>query len=292
MIDRNTFIAFDDETKFTLYNEHANMILFLQGVIKDLLPSKDKTTVPIQESVVLSTIPAAASSQPPVPNTVSTNLPPPGLRGENVSNFPYHLSLPKDLQPNGLIVGDSISKRIEADQVADKIIVRGYGGAKTTDILSRIKNTRPKQIDTVYVSVGLNDCMSREFDAQVSTEAIQNIIYTVNHKFQPKNIAISLLTPLCFQRRECNNNVIALNSGISELANKITDLQGAKLSIVNMYNTFTSSGVPAISTDGVHQSIHGHKLLIQSIRTFFGNFIQTSSSDISIREPPARGPSN
>ena len=174
MIDQRAFNALDDNNKFTVYNDAASMIGFLQGIIKDLSSGKQSYSDTTKgylsnDNVATTSLPLQSHSSPP-------------SAGSNIPNREFvHLSLPpKDVVVDGIAIGDSITKRINKEQLGETIHVRGYGGARAEDLLWRVKNSRARQVDNVIISVGVNDCLSDNFNAESTSRCIEEIFVIIS----------------------------------------------------------------------------------------------------------------
>ena len=90
-----------------------------------------------------------------------------------------HLSLPKDVNIDALIIGDSITNRVNGNQVGSRVVARGFGGQTTSMLLDRTSNTKARKVSQVFIFIGINDCLSPEFDVNVSAASYEKlIIYT------------------------------------------------------------------------------------------------------------------
>ena len=155
MFDQTAFNNLNDGIKFKLYEESVNLVKFLQDIVKDL-SSKSTNYSDVTKGYLSNNSASQAPSIPPLNEWyVNTG----NVNNQPQSEFPFHLSLSKNTELKGIIIGDSLSKRIVADQVGQGIAVRGYGGAKAHDILERVKNSRLRRINDVAISVRVNNCM-------------------------------------------------------------------------------------------------------------------------------------
>ena len=194
-----------------------------------------------------------------------------------------HLSLPKDVNIDALIIGDSITNRVNGNQVGSRVVARGFGGQTTSMLLDRTSNTKARKVSQVFIFIGINDCLSPDFDVNVSAASYEKLIYTVNHKFCPDVISLCLLTPVAAFRKDSIGNVKSFNTKIKAFAKNIKDVQNAKISVIDFFSDF-SQNPTLLSSDGLHPSVDGIKCIVNTLRNSCeSNGLDTSSEEITMR---------
>lgn len=288
MLNNQAYDALDNSTKYHLYQDAIQNMEFMKSVITEL--SRKIPTPVIVSNVPKSSGEAAHTSQ------LHT------LHAGNVSNqhlqqVPLapqsgktHLFLPRVGDFKGLILGDSITNRLNAEQVGPSILARGFGGAKILDISQRVEGSHQKHFDHVTLCIGINDCMHPNFDVTEALARYEKLIYLAFHKFSPKGISVASITPLGNFRKHQNVNVINLNDGLSALISRLTDLPtDFNIRILDLHKIFTESTTPSLSSDGLHPSLHGVTALVTAHRATFENLGFTiSNATISMKERPAQ----
>lgn len=291
MLDRNTFKALNDpDLMYNFYKEAIEHLDYFKSLCKDLtskIPSvTDDTQLPLPTAATASAhaalMPGGAATSRQLRSSVSEEKPPEVKEPEG-EKLP-HLSLPKDGIFNGLILGDSITARIVASQVGDEVLVRGFGGCTTERLLYKVQNSRPKNIENITLSIGINDVMSSNFDPKSTTNSYEKLVYMVVHKFSPKNITLCTLSPTASFRKDFNPVILKFNKSLQQLANSKFNDTDTSVSILDMHRVFSDTQ-GALSTDGLHPSTAGVEALVTAHRVNFEKFgIQVSDCDITVRE--------
>ena len=135
-------------------------------------------------------------------------------------NIKAGLSLPRSGEIAGLVLGDSVQKRIMAENISDYVFVRGFGGAKAKDISERLSYTTATKIKHVILTVGLNDalaCLSDDVEFKVY---FKKCVQLIHQKFSPDIIQIATLTPTRFHSSHVNQFVDRINDVIKCLFNE------------------------------------------------------------------------
>ena len=126
--------------------------------------------------------------------------------------------------------------------------------------------------------VGLNDCMSEDFDLTTSSANYEKLIYTCAHKFTPKTVTVCSITPLTSFRKEQNENVKKMNTKLKALVKNIKDLGEVELKLHDFYGDFQQHN-HLVSSDGVHPTEKGVRALVETYRVIFhDNGIEISDS--------------
>ena len=113
-----------------------------------------------------------------------------------------HLFLPRGGKYSGLLLGDSIVNRINGEQISENVLARGFSGHKISALLERVRNSKSQHSKYVTTLIGINDCLSNDFDAKEAVSSLEKLIYLVYHKFSPETISLCTVTPLgAFRKR-------------------------------------------------------------------------------------------
>ena len=158
-----------------------------------------------------------------------------------------------------------------------------FGGHTISALLERVRNSKSRHFKDVTTLIGINDCLSNDFDAKEAVSSLEKLIYLVNHKFSPETISLCTVTPLGAFRNDFNPNVQKLNKQILNLVRNVKDLGEVKLDILDINKNF-SQNTDALSSDGLHPSDGGVEILVQSFRdSFRGYDINANTCEILTR---------
>ena len=94
------------------------------------------------------------------------------------------------------------------------MLARGFGGHKISALLERVRNNKSRHFKHVTTLIGINDCLSSDFDAKEAVSSLEKLIYLINHKFSPETNSQCTVTPLGAFRKDFNPNVQKLNKQI------------------------------------------------------------------------------
>ena len=84
------------------------------------------------------------------------------------------------------------------------MLARGFGGHKISALLERVRNSKSRHFKHVTTLIGVNDCLSSDFDAKEAVSSLEKLIYLINHKFSPETISLCTVTPLGAFRKDFN----------------------------------------------------------------------------------------
>ena len=243
MFDLETFRNLNDELKYELYKDLIENVTYFKRIIENL--------------------------------TVSTKDEEKGNKFIDLENFKYSrrkirpttktFFLPQEGEYSGLLLGDSIVNRINGEQISENVLARGFGGHTISALLERVRNSKSRHFKHVTTLIGINDCLSNDFDAKEAVSSLEKVIYLVNHKFSPETISLCNVTPLGAFRKDFNPNVQKLNKQILNLVRNVKDLGEVKLDILDINKNF-SQNTDALSSDGLYPSDGGVEILVQSFR--------------------------
>ena len=128
----------------------------------------------------------------------------------------------------------SVSKRLN-------VLARGFGGHRISGLLERIANTRARKVKQVTILIGINDCLSTDFDIIEPITAYEKFVYTRAHKFTPEKISICTLLQLGAFRHESNVSVNKFNKQLCSLVSKVEDLYHTKLNLIDLNVRFQNN---------------------------------------------------
>ena len=193
-----------------------------------------------------------------------------------------HLSLPRDDFTN-LLTGDSITKRINANELSSSSVVRGYGGITVAGLLERVVNTRKKHIPHIQVSVGINDVLQSTFNQQRTVDELEGLIYTINEKFSPTSISVSCVLPVNYRYSSKNPLIAKFNAQIQKQLKCMKFPNDVNVQTLDISKDFDN--IQHLTADGLHPNLLGVTQLVQ-YRTSLAAFnVDISSLPITIRPP-------
>ena len=194
-----------------------------------------------------------------------------------------HLSLPnKDIEV--LDLGDSITNRLNQPEIGPHAIVRGYGGARISDLYDKVSHTRKKKVKSIFLAVGINDILKEQKpDVKMMINNLEKLIYLVNDKFNPDFINIVNLTPLASYNKDKNVSVDKFNKELQKIDENLSDLpDNLTLHFLDLHSLF--KGKDCLTSDGVHPNESGAQTSVQSYRSCLSaNDIPCSSGPITNR---------
>ena len=131
-LNREEFLSFLDEVKYKLYQDFSNQVGYLKGLVSGLV-SKVQSTHPTEPPPMEINSYAAVTKRNENVVGISTVLP----TKENVTIdkvMKPQLSLPnKDIDV--LVLGDSITNRLNQPEIGPDAIVRSYGSARISALI-------------------------------------------------------------------------------------------------------------------------------------------------------------
>ena len=166
MIDYVAFTKLDDALKFKLYEDAIVNHDHLKNVVTNLV---ERPVLPAVSPPVSPPVLPAATQQLQQPS-VNQSAPAWG-------SGKMHLSLPKMGDFKAMVLGDSITSRVSADQIGPDILVRGFGGARVSDLCSRVDNSRMKKIEHITICIGINHLLTPECDIAATLQNYERLLY-------------------------------------------------------------------------------------------------------------------
>ena len=203
-------------------------------------------------------------------------------------NMKSGLGLPRDGDIAGLVIGDSIQKRVIAENISDYVFVRGFGGAKAKDLSERLSYSPSRQIKHVILSIGLNDALACSQDDLEFRVHFKKCIDLVHQKFCPQVLQIGTLTPTRGDSNHVNVYVERINNLIKALFNEFV-YDGTSIQLLDVNAAFQMAIAP-ICPDGVHPSTEGVMVLVQCYRQQFeASGIEINwDQEVTVRAPPEK----
>ena len=309
MFDLETFRNLNDELKYELYKDLVENVTYFKRIIENLTVStkeeergnkfidlenfKNTGNSKITENKFeneWSKIGTRSRNQnkrsennQESKNNQEIKIQATNIQEEKFDQQRKHLFLPREGEYSGLLLGDSIVNRITGEQISENVLARGFGGHKISALLERVRNSKSRHFKHLTTLIGINDCLSSDFDAKEAVSSLEKLIYLINHKFSPETISLCTVTPLGAFRKDFNPNVQKLNKQILNLVRNVKDLGEVKLDILDINKNF-SQNTDALSSDGLHPSDGGVEILVQSFRdSFRGSDINANTCEITTR---------
>ena len=147
-LDREEFLSLPDEIGYKLYQDFSNQVDYLKGLVSALV-SKVQSIDPTEPPPTEISSYAAFTKRNEKVVGISNGLPTKEKLTTDKVMKPY-LSLPnKDIDV--LVLDDSITNRLNQPEIGPDAIVRGYGGARISDLYEKVSHTNLQ-----YSSVLLN----------------------------------------------------------------------------------------------------------------------------------------
>ncbi|XP_063727821.1 uncharacterized protein LOC134855271 [Symsagittifera roscoffensis] len=203
-------------------------------------------------------------------------------------NLKSGLCLPREGQIAGLVIGDSIQKRVISENISNYVFVRGFGGAKAKDICERLSFTPVRKIKHVIFTIGLNDALACSHDDLEFRVYFKKSIDLVHQKFNPDVLQIGTITPTRGDLSHVNSYIDRINALIKELFNELS-FQDTNMQLLDVHAAFQLAISP-ICQDGVHPSTEGVMVLVQCYRQQFeASGIEINwDQEVTVRQPPEK----
>ena len=196
-----------------------------------------------------------------------------------------HLSLPKGEALDMLIIGDSIVKRIIRSEVSNRTGVRGYGGAKSDDILERISNTRKKEVKMLTISVGINDVLSNNFDLNQTVSTYEKIFHKANNKFEPDVLHTSTICHINYRYAAKNETIAKLKNKVNVVSKSVKFHSNTQCSALEISGSFHKEHYR--NKDGLHANLDGIRHFVNCCKSALETWdLPTSDLEITLRKPP------
>ena len=91
---------------------------------------------------------------------------------------------------------DSITNRLNGEEYGPKINANGFSAHIVLSLLERATKTKQRKVKQVYFFIGVNVCLSAQFDLKEVSSYSEILIFTVSHKICPENMTTSTVFPL------------------------------------------------------------------------------------------------
>ena len=265
-----------------MYQDFSNQVDYLKGLVSGLV-SKVQSTDPTEPPPTEINSYAAVTKRNENVVGISNGLP----TKENVTIdkvLKPLFSLPnKDIDV--LVLGDSITNRLNQPEIGPDAIVRGYGGARVSDLYEKVSHTRKKKVKSMFLAFGINDILKEQKpDIKMMINNMEKLIYLVNDKFNPRFINIVNLTPLASYNKDKNVSVDKFNKELQKIHHQLSDLpDDLTFQFLELNSLFKDKDY--LNTDGVHPNVSGVETIVKSYRSCLAdNDIPCSSGPITMRE--------
>ena len=202
MFDLETFPNLNDELKYELYKDLVENVTYFKRIIENLTAStkeeekgnkfidlenfKNTGNSKITENKFeneWSKIGTRSRNQNKrsETNQESKNNQEIKIQATNIQEEKFdeqrkHLLLPREGEYSGLLLGDSIVNRINGEQISEIVLARGFGGHKFSALLERVRNSKSRHFKHVTTLIGINDCLSSDFDAKEAVSSLEKLI--------------------------------------------------------------------------------------------------------------------
>ena len=262
MFDLETFRNLNDEMKYELYKDMIENVTYFKRIIENLTVStkdeeKGNKFIDLEnfkntgnskiaenkfenESSKIETR-SRNQNKRSENNQESKNNQEIKIQATNIQEEKFdqqRKNLPREGEYSSLLLGDSIVNRINGEQISENVLARGFCGHKIFALLERVRNSKSRHFKHVTTLIGINDCLSNDFDAKEAVSSLEKLIYLVNHKFSPETISLCTVTPLGAFRKDFNSNLRKLNKQILNLVRNVKDLGEVKMDILDINQKF------------------------------------------------------
>ena len=199
MFDLETFRNLNDELKYELYKDLIENVTYFKRIIENLTVStkyeekgnkfidleifKNTGNSKIAENKLeneWSKIETRSRNQnkrseynKESKNNQENKIQATNIQEEKFDQQRKHLFLPREGKYPGLLLGDSIVNRINGEQISENVLASGFGGHTISALLERVRNRKSRHFKHVITLIGLNDCLSNDFDAKEAVSSLE-----------------------------------------------------------------------------------------------------------------------
>ena len=188
-------------------------------------------------------------------------------KDDSVSQSPAKgLCLEIPANPFGsLCLGDSITKRLRAHEVADDCVIRGFSGIKIDELRRRLKQSDATRIHVVALCIGTNDILSGSATPKSMWHSYEELLDDVLLKFKPSKLVVCTLPPLEGSVVQHNNLVRNFNNCLKkQLEAWRQRATPTQIEVIDVYKQF--EGKNLMSRDGIHPNKKGLTTMTQLYR--------------------------
>lgn len=155
----------------------------------------------------------------------------------------------------------------------EKVVNLGVGGDKIADLIRRISVLdNLEDLDTIFVAIGGNDCISSKYDRKVFYEEYDRLLELLEQR--GLTIYVNTIAGVCRKKAEYSQKTIdRINANMNQANSIIKDLAAKYgIAVIDIAKEMdTSSGVlkaEYASEDGVHLSAEGNALWYEVLRPY------------------------
>lgn len=164
-----------------------------------------------------------------------------------------------------LCLGDSITKRLQAHEVADDCVIRGFSGIKIDELRRRVKQSDATKLHVVALCIGTNDILSGAATPNSMWLSYEELLDDVVLKFKPSRLLVCTLPPLEGPVVQQNTLVTKFNYCLK----KQLDVWRQKaiptrIEVIDVYKHL--EGKELMSRDGIHPNKNGLTTMTQLYR--------------------------
>ena len=179
-----------------------------------------------------------------------------------------------------LCLGDSITKRLRAHDVADDCVVRGFSGIKIDELRRRLKRSDATRIHVVALCIGTNDILSGSATPKTMWRSYEELLDDLVLKFQPSKLVVCTLHPLEGSLAHHNDLVTKFNNCLKkQLETWRQKAASTQIEVIDVYKQF--EGKNLMSRDGIHPNKRGLTTMTHLYRRAcdFDHVAMTGDSD-------------
>jgi len=165
-----------------------------------------------------------------------------------------------------LLLGDSILARING-RIDGEVVNKSRVGQYTWMIERDVETFNIKSFDNVFLMIGINDFLNRDYSAQKTSDCIIKTINAVQSQ-KPINMTVLGLLPVLDETLEeseyCNKNIPEINKLISNYC------LGNNINFIDCYSKFLNKKGKIDKTlfkDGIHPTDKGYLVLTDIINS-------------------------
>ncbi|MEL7181406.1 MAG: reverse transcriptase domain-containing protein, partial [Pseudomonadota bacterium] len=177
-----------------------------------------------------------------------------------------------------LCLGDSITRRLHAHEVADDCVVRGFSGIKIDELRRRLKQSDATKVHMVALCIGTNDILSGSATPSSMWLSYEELLGDVVLMFKPSRLLVCTLPPLEGPVVQHNKLVTKFNNFLKkQLEAWRQKVVPTKIEVIDVYKHF--EGKNLMSRDGIHPNKNGLTTMTQLYRRAWESEQMTLAGD-------------
>ena len=177
-----------------------------------------------------------------------------------------------------LCLGDSITRRLQAHEVADDCVVRGFSGIKIDELRRRLKQSDATKVHVVALCIGTNDILSGSATPSSMWLSYEELLGDVVLMFKPSRLLVCTLPPLEGPVVQHNKLVTKFNNFLKkQLEAWRQKVVPTQIEVIDVYKHF--EGENLMSRDGIHPNKNGLTTMTQLYRRAWESEQMTLAGD-------------